>query len=267
MEATQQQQSASKTKSNPNRFPLNQSTQSLPPSSPQCSMIFIEYQLMKEFVLFQKQEFLHVYISPSHESAFEWFGVMFIHHGLYKGKIFRFSIHISPSYPNCDIPKIIFDPIPHHPLINEQTGELDMSSKFIKWNSTCNFIFEVIEFAKRVFEFDDIEQFKHLANIDKLNYDTEQLKTMIEDKMNDFNDRAMNIKRDDKNYIDFTEPENSSIIDKVKHKLLTEKFSLDSGIDYLGANGNISSAVEHPNRNYCTTSISGLSWAKKIVYN
>lgn len=142
-----------------------------------------------------------------------------------------------------------------------------MSSKFIKWNSTCNFIFEVIEFAKRVFEFDDIEQFKHLANIDKLNYDTEQLKTMIEDKMNDFNDRAMNIKRDDKNYIDFTEPENSSIIDKVKHKLLTEKFSLDSGIDYLGANGNISSAVEHPNRNYCTTSISGLSWAKKIVYN
>lgn len=70
--------------------------------------MFINYSnstyLLPFSVLFQKQEFLHVYISPSHESAFEWFGVMFIHHGLYKGKIFRFSIHISPSYPNCDIP-------------------------------------------------------------------------------------------------------------------------------------------------------------------
>ncbi|XP_027199069.2 ubiquitin E2 variant domain-containing protein pendolino [Dermatophagoides pteronyssinus] len=266
MEFTQQQ-STTKTTSNSDRFPLNQSTQSLPPSSSQCSSIFIEYQLMKEFVLFQKQEFLHVYISPSYESAFEWFGVMFIHHGLYKGKIFRFSIHISPSYPNCDIPQIIFDPIPHHPLLNEQTGQLKMSSKFNKWTSTCNFIFEVIAFAKQVFEFDDIKQLKHIANIDKLDLDTEQLRRTIEDKMKDFNDRVINMKNDDKNYIDFTEPENSSIIDKVKHKLLKEKFSLDSSVDYFGANGNLSSTAGHPNRNYCTTSISGLSWAKKIVYN
>ena len=151
--------------------------------------------------------------------------------------------------------------------MNEQTGQLKMSSKFNKWTSTCNFIFEVIAFAKQVFEFDDIKQLKHIANIDKLDLDTEQLRRTIEDKMKDFNDRVINMKNDDKNYIDFTEPENSSIIDKVKHKLLKEKFSLDSSVDYFGANGNLSSTAGHPNRNYCTTSISGLSWAKKIVYN
>lgn len=149
--------------------------------------------------------------------------------------------------------------------MNEQTGQLKMSSKFNKWTSTCNFIFEVIAFAKQIFEFDDIEQLKQMANIDKLDYDTEQLRENIKDKMKDFNDRVINMKRDDENFIDFTEPENSSIIDKVKHKLLTEKFSSDSSVDFLGANGNLSSA--NSNRNYCTTSISGLSWAKKIVYN
>ena len=76
-------------------------------------------------VLFQKQNLLHVYLVPSHSSAFgsfclffwlqfliwfllilDWFGVMFIHttNGLYAGIILRFTVFISASYPNCDVP-------------------------------------------------------------------------------------------------------------------------------------------------------------------
>ena len=77
--------------------------------------------------LFQEQNIRNVYVVPSHASAFsklldwpvdhldltifyyyyhllEWFGVVFIHDGLYAGAIFRFTLLISPNYPIRDTP-------------------------------------------------------------------------------------------------------------------------------------------------------------------
>jgi len=70
----------------------------------QCSPIFIEYQLMREFVLFQQQGLSHIYVVPSASSAFKWSGVIFIYDGLYAGAIFRFTLQIPSSFPDCDCP-------------------------------------------------------------------------------------------------------------------------------------------------------------------
>jgi len=233
-------------------------TQSLPLSA-QCSPIIVEYQLMKEFVLFQKQNFPHVYLVPSHSSPFVWFGIMFVHSGIYSGKILRFTLYINTSYPNCDVPTIAFDPIPIHPFINQNTGELDTSFYFTKWNASNNSIFEIIQYAKAVFEIDDINDLSKLTNnqMSNFSYDTNGLKALVTEKMNTFNEEVTKKSGDDKNFITFTEPENPSVIDKLRRQLLTDKVSNEDSL--FGNNVYKTSHMNSP-------SISGLSWVKNIAY-
>lgn len=150
--------------------------------------------------------------------------------------------------------------------MDKQTGQLNVSTKFTKWNSSCNFIFELIAFTKQAFEFDNIEELKSIANIvnDQLFHcNNEQLKNAINETMNDFNDRVINKKVNDRNYIDFTDPDSPAIIEKVRKKLLNEKYSLDTSLDYSELNGNNMG----PRKSNCSTSISGLSWTKRIIFN
>lgn len=147
--------------------------------------------------------------------------------------------------------------------MDKQTGQLNVTTKFTKWNSSCNFIFELIAFTKQAFEFDNIEELKLIANIvnDKLIHcNNEQLKNGIKETMNDFNDKVINKKVNDKNYIDFTDTENPATIEEMRKKLLNEKYSLES-LDYSELNGN------NMRKSNCSTSISGLSWTKKIIFN
>ncbi|KAI2799030.1 hypothetical protein RDWZM_006771 [Blomia tropicalis] len=247
-------------------FPMpSETTQSLPPSV-QCSPIFVEYQLMKEFVLFQKQNLSHVYLIPSYGSAFDWFGIMFIHGGLYAGKCLRFTVHISPSYPNCDVPRIVFDPIPTHPLVDVNNGELDTSFLYPKWNSTNNFIFEIIAQAKHMFEINEIFDLRKFVHIDrKLGFNsTEQLRLTIAKEMANFNDKVIQKEGHDKHFIRFDEPDNPSIIDKLRDKLINGKISTTNGNEFILDNHR--SNPYAGGNGYGSPSISGLSWTKKIMF-
>lgn len=106
---------------------------------------------MREFVLFQQQGLPNIYVVPSHASAFKWYGVIFIHHGLYQGTILRFTLLISPDYPSHEHPKLIFDTVPFHPLVNPKTGELNISKAFPLWNPNVNHLWQVIQLAKKIF--------------------------------------------------------------------------------------------------------------------
>lgn len=59
-------------------------------------------------------------------------------------------------------------PIPKHPLVNVETGELNLSDQFDQWNSSHNFIFEVIQFARQVFEISSLEHLKVIVPSIKL---------------------------------------------------------------------------------------------------
>lgn len=271
----------------------HQSTQSLPPSV-QCSPIFVEYQLMKEFVLFQKQNLNHVYLVPSYSSAFDWFGVLFIHSGLYAGMILRFTIHISASYPNCDVPKIIFDPVPIHPFVNKDTGELDTSHRFTKWNSTNNFIFEIVTFAKEVFEVEELAQLQQFYSNSSSNggsgnnnliqvsaeesssSEQQSMKTLIEETKEKFNEAVVKRSGEDRHYISFAEPtmDNAgAVIEKLRAKLIADQVNIEAMVDPMGRNahstgngGGGAGSSYTGGTHYSSPSISGLSWTKKIVY-
>ncbi|UXI19328.1 guanine nucleotide-binding protein [Sarcoptes scabiei] len=250
---------------------MNNNNQSLPTIANYSSPLFAEYQLMKELIMFKKKEILHVYITPSHRSTFKWFGIMFVHRGLYRGKIMRFSISIGSAYPNCDIPRINFNPIPIHPLVDDQTGLFNLSTKFSRWNSACNYIYELIAYINDAFNIESLDELKQIANVKMFDIDDNRLKINIDQEMNEkFNRLVIEMSEDDQNFIHFdTVPENNLIIDEIKQRLLTKKspkanchhISMIDGVRNL----NLSTSTTSNPRNYSTPTLQGLSWAKKII--
>ena len=86
---------------------------------------FLEYSLLAEYNLLQKQKMPGVYVIPSATSPLckpvpkwkkipikvgltisGWFGVLFIRQGMYQEGIFRFKMNIPENYPDGDCPVI-----------------------------------------------------------------------------------------------------------------------------------------------------------------
>ena len=115
------------------------------------STFFLEYSLMAEYNLLRKQNLPGVYILPSARTPLLWFGVIFVRQGLYQSGIFKFCVVIPESYPDSECPKIVFDHAPFHPLINPQTGELDVQRAFPAWKRNVNHIWNVLLYTRRIF--------------------------------------------------------------------------------------------------------------------
>lgn len=77
---------------------------------------------------------------------------------------------INAKYPNCTCPKIIFNPIPFHPLVDPNTGELDTLNAFPGWSSTKNKLYELLLFVKRIFYSPQI----YIENISELVKDQQE---------------------------------------------------------------------------------------------
>lgn len=114
-----------------------------------CSL-FTEYKLVQENILLQNERITQLYVIQSEQNPYLWFGVLFVDSGIYRGAVIRFNMYIDDSYPQCPCPKIVFDPIPYHPLVNPMTGELDTKNAFPDWDSNSRKLFELLLFVKRV---------------------------------------------------------------------------------------------------------------------
>lgn len=114
-----------------------------------CSLV-VEFSLVKEYILLQDERITQLYVIQSEQNPFLWFGVLFVDTGIYMGTIIRFNILIDENYPNCSCPKVTFDPIPYHPLINPHSGLLDTKNAFPDWNSKTHKLHQLLYFVKRV---------------------------------------------------------------------------------------------------------------------
>lgn len=114
------------------------------------SSLTVEFALVNENILIQKERITQLYVIQSEQDPYLWFGVLFVDSGLYMGSVIRFNMIIDEFYPDCPCPKIIFDPVPYHPLVNLQTGELDTKNAFPDWNSNTHKLHQLLIFVKRV---------------------------------------------------------------------------------------------------------------------
>lgn len=114
-----------------------------------CSLS-AEFTLIHENILLQSERLTQVHVIQSEADPLLWFGVLFVDAGIYMGAVVRFNMIINSSYPDCPCPRIVFDPIPYHPLVDPKTGFLDTKNAFPDWNSRTHKLHQLLLFVKRV---------------------------------------------------------------------------------------------------------------------
>ncbi|EDO45944.1 predicted protein [Nematostella vectensis] len=112
---------------------------------------FLEYTLMAEYNQLRSQRLPGVYVLPAAKSALVWYGVIFIRMGLYQDGIFKFQMTIPENFPDGDCPTLVFKPTIFHPVVNIETGELDVRRAFPRWRRNINHLWQVLLYAKRIF--------------------------------------------------------------------------------------------------------------------
>ncbi|XP_068710602.1 protein AKTIP homolog [Montipora foliosa] len=112
---------------------------------------FLEYTLMAEYNQLRIQRLPGVYVLPAAKSPLIWYGVIFIRMGSYQDGIFKFVMTIPENFPDGECPRFIFKPPVYHPVVNIETGELDVKRAFPKWRRNINHLFQVLLYARRIF--------------------------------------------------------------------------------------------------------------------
>ena len=97
-------------------------------------------------------------------------GAIFLRKGLYRDGIFRFTIKLPLSYNSFNShPVINFQPPIFHPLVNAETGELDLKSDatLTEWEPDKHYIVTALIFIKKIFYLKSFEQYT-ITNTDAL---------------------------------------------------------------------------------------------------
>lgn len=184
---------------------------------------FLEYSLMAEYVLLQKQQLPGVYVVPSAGSALKWFGVIFIRYGIYQGGVFRFTLYVPHKYPDSDPPIMVLDPPIFHPIIDYTTGELDVKSAFQKWKRNVNHLWQVVQFARSSFYKIETHSPLNQEAADLYEKDIQLYKLKVAESINLCNERLYDRPNtDDPHAIHFS-PWESAVHDNLRKKLTMEK--------------------------------------------
>lgn len=110
---------------------------------------FSDQDILSEFKALQSTCPEGIYVLPSFDDIRRWHGIVFVHKGMLKGGAFKFVIHISDRYPE-ERPRVIFCSFVFHPLVQNRSGELDLSSEFSPWKPRNHNVFHVIRFLKKI---------------------------------------------------------------------------------------------------------------------
>ncbi|KAH8355342.1 hypothetical protein KR093_011262, partial [Drosophila rubida] len=110
------------------------------------------YKVIAEYQLIEQMQLKSIYAIPSCASAVLWFGVIFIHSGLYADGVFRFSILLPDLYPDAvSLPTVIFQKDIFHPHICPISHSLDLTPLFQFWNKDEHHIWHILKYIQLVF--------------------------------------------------------------------------------------------------------------------
>uniref|UniRef100_A0AAG5DRB1 UBC core domain-containing protein n=1 Tax=Anopheles atroparvus TaxID=41427 RepID=A0AAG5DRB1_ANOAO len=128
-----------------------------------------EYKILTEYERLQSEDLGGVYVTPSYENPFLWFGVIFVRGGMYKNGVFRFTIALPSRFPDdTKIPVVTFQSEVFHPLISPTDGLLDLTDAFPQWRPGDNHVWQILKFVQFIFQNldDHMIQTAHVANND-----------------------------------------------------------------------------------------------------
>ena len=104
-----------------------------------------------------------VFIVPEFENIRRFHGVIFIRRGIYRDGVFRFVMELSSDYSSLGShPKIHFTSKVYSPLVDPETGILDISADpgMRQWHPEKHFIVSALTFLKSIFYLQDLQDFQ-----------------------------------------------------------------------------------------------------------
>ncbi|XP_001654780.2 protein crossbronx homolog [Aedes aegypti] len=111
-----------------------------------------EYKILSEYKRLQNEDLGGLYVIPSFENSFLWFGVIFVRSGPYKDGVFRFTVSLPDKFPNdATVPNVVFQSETFHPLIDPYNGTLELAEAFPKWKSGENHVWQLLKFIQYIF--------------------------------------------------------------------------------------------------------------------
>ncbi|XP_065920690.1 protein AKTIP homolog [Dysidea avara] len=110
-----------------------------------------EYSLMSEYAQLQRHSIPGVYVLPSGQTSHMWYGLIFIRSGVYQGAIYKFTLTVSKGYPDDGCPEFDFQAGVFHPVVNCETGELDIRREFPIWRRGVDFLYHLLAYAQGIF--------------------------------------------------------------------------------------------------------------------
>ncbi|KAG0741736.1 hypothetical protein G6F57_005927 [Rhizopus arrhizus] len=127
---------------------------------------FKRYDLMTEFINLKNPNHcpLGVYVMPSSENLYVWYGVIFVHQGYYSSGTFKFRLAIPESYPEYP-PAVTFMSDMFHPLV-DGGGNLSITQQFPTWRPYEDYIFHILHYIKNIFKKNILDRLidKHCFN-------------------------------------------------------------------------------------------------------
>lgn len=153
-----------------------------------------------------------------------WHGVIFVRDKIYKNGIFKFVINFPTNYP-LKIPEVFFITPIIHPYVQENSGKVDLTKKFTKWESGKNYSIQLIYFLQELFYqesflTDDTSFNPTVAYNAKQDFKSfsDKIKLLVEE-----NNKNKN-KKDEKSLINFDLNVNN---EEIKDRLLNKNKDLD----------------------------------------
>ncbi|DBA03639.1 TPA: hypothetical protein N0F65_006818 [Lagenidium giganteum] len=128
-----------------------------------------DYGLMIEYKHLRQHVPAGIYVLPSFDESRVWYGVIFIHTGLYRNGIFKFTIFLPENYNGSGTyPRIVFNTKVFHPYVDQETRELDLKPKFPDWDPELHYMVAVLTYLKSIFYMKDFPQSVAAANQEAL---------------------------------------------------------------------------------------------------
>ncbi|XP_058462533.1 protein crossbronx homolog [Malaya genurostris] len=208
-----------------------------------------EYKILAEYKRLQNEDLGGVYVIPSFENSFLWFGVIFVRCGPYKDGIFRFTLSLPDKFPNDpEVPTVTFQNETFHPLICPYNGTLDLAEAFPKWKNGENHIWQLLKFVQYIFS--SLDEYMSLAEQSANNGAHE----LYHQSRTDFLQKVVECVRQSQDKLYDPAPVQD------RNYIVFEKFEQET-------HGSVLESIKQGRTNEVTTPpSSGLSWVKEGVF-
>ncbi|XP_022123073.2 AKT-interacting protein [Pieris rapae] len=187
------------------------------------SIFHQEYIIMAEYRMLQTENLEGIYVIPSYENSFLWYGVIFVRTGIYTEGVFRFTLSLPEKFPDDKVPSITFTSQLYHPAVDANSGQLNLTEVFSQWDKKQNHIWQILKYLLWIFNNVNI---KAPANNEaSLMFKTnkkvfiEKVKECVTLSHEHMYDAPIT---EDKHYITF-QPYDPKIHDVAKNKMLKQK--------------------------------------------